>query len=215
MNKLLRPLIVVAGVVAVPFATYAHFKLLEPAEWINTNQLGDPQKLGPCGGDPAGANDKLVTNASTKAKGGSKLHLKIQETIYHSGHYRVALAPNSRTELPPDPIASERWTERGPFSTWAQIQSPPQIPVLADGLFQHYPKLGEPSSKRIDPNTPLMWETDVELPNINCPKCMLQVVQFMADHPYNQPGGYTYHHCAALEITADSAKPIDTRWVIK
>ena len=103
-------------------------------------------------------------------------------------------------------------TEKGPYSTWAQIQSPPQIPVLADGLFPHYPKMGEPASKRVDPKSPMIWETDLELPNINCPKCTLQVVQFMADHGYNVPGGYSYHHCAALEITADPAKPIDTRW---
>ena len=32
-----------------PFAG-AHFKLLEPASWIEENPLGDPQKLGPCGG---------------------------------------------------------------------------------------------------------------------------------------------------------------------
>jgi hypothetical protein len=63
-----------------------------------------------------------------------------------------------------------------------------------------------------DPKSPLIWETDIELPNINCPKCTLQVVQFMADHGYNVPGGYSYHHCAALEITADPATPIDSRW---
>jgi hypothetical protein len=34
----------------------------------------------------------------------------------------------------------------------------------------------------------------------------------MADHGYNVPGGYSYHHCAALEITADPAKPVDSRW---
>jgi len=38
------------------------------------------------------------------------------------------------------------------------------------------------------------------------------VIQFMADHPYNQPGGYSYHHCADLQITADPAKPIDKGW---
>jgi hypothetical protein len=30
------------------------------------------------------------------------------------------------------------------------------------------------------------------------------VVQFMAEHAFNNPGGYTYHHCAELQITADS-----------
>jgi hypothetical protein len=185
MTTILRPIAVAVGLMALPLAVFAHFKLLEPAEWVRTSDLGDPQKAGPCGlQDTTGDNAKLLTNASTKATGGSKLHLKIQETIYHSGHYR----------------------------TWAQIQSPPQLPVIADGLFPHYPKPGEPASKRVDPKSPMLWEADVELPNINCPKCTLQVIEFMADHPYNVPGGYSYHHCAALEITADPAKPIDSRW---
>lgn len=28
----------------------------------------------------------------SKAVGGQKLHIKVQETVYHPGHYRVALA---------------------------------------------------------------------------------------------------------------------------
>ena len=199
------------GLVALPAALSAHFRLLEPASWVTEDQLGDPQKLGPCGGDPKGDNAKFLTNAVTKVVGGSKLHLKIQETIFHSGHYRVALAVNSRTELPPDPYTFEKYTEKGVYSVWAAIQSPPQVPVLADGLFQHYPKPGEPDSAR--PKEPMKpWEADVEIPNISCPRCTLQVIQFMAGHGYNQPGGYSYHHCADLAITADPAKPIDTRF---
>jgi hypothetical protein len=214
MNLPLRFLLATAVVLtALPANTSAHFKLLEPTSWINSNDLGDPQKVGPCGGDPMGQNEKLLTNALTKVIGGSKLHLKIQETIFHSGHYRVALAVNSRNELPPDPYTVEKWTERGLYSVWGQIQSPPQIPVLADGLFQHYNKPGEPASAK--PKTPLPpWEIDIELPNITCQKCTLQVIQFMADHVYNQPGGYAYHHCADLQITADPAKPLDKRWPV-
>lgn len=84
----------------------AHFKLLTPAAWVNTNDLGDPQKAGPCGDDPKpGANEAILSKAVTKVAGGSMLPIKIQETIFHSGHYRIALAVNSRTELPPDPYA--------------------------------------------------------------------------------------------------------------
>ena len=201
---------VTVALVALPTATSAHFKLLEPASWITEKELGDPQKVGPCGGDPKGQNDPLITHAITKVVGGAKLHLKIQETIFHSGHYRVALAVGSRNELPPDPLTFEKNTDKGVVSVWATIQSPPQIPVLADGLFQHYPAEGEPSSAL--PKTPMApWETDIQIPNINCPACTLQVVQFMADHGYNQPGGYSYHHCADLQITPDAAKPIDKR----
>ena len=119
-------LIVVAVALASATTASAHFKLLRPAPWINTNDLGDPQKIGPCGGDPKGDNETILSNAVTKVTGGSKLHIKIQETIFHSGHYRVALAVNSRTELPPDPYTVEKWTDRGLYSVWGRIQSPPQ-----------------------------------------------------------------------------------------
>ena len=209
MKNVTRLILVVTAGLATAADTSAHFKMLAPTPWVVTNDLGDPQKVGPCGGDPKGGHE--LSKAVTKVTGGSKLQLKIQETIFHSGHYRVSLAVNSRTELPPDPYTVEKWTDRGLYSVWGQIQSPPQIPVLADGLFQHYNKPGEPASAR--PKTPMApWETDIELPNINCAKCTLQVIQFMADHVYNQPGGYAYHQCADLEITADPAKPIDTRW---
>ena len=137
-----RLLTVAVALAALPVAPSAHFRLLEPASWITEDKLGDPQKLGPCGGDPKGQNDPLLTRAITKVVGGAKLHLKMQETIYHSGHYRVALAVNSWNELPPDPMTFEKYTDKGIYSVWAAIQSPPQIPVLADGLFQHYPAEG-------------------------------------------------------------------------
>jgi dihydroxyacid dehydratase/phosphogluconate dehydratase len=35
------------------------------------------------------------TYAVTDAKGGTALHVKVQETVYHPGFYRVALAVNS------------------------------------------------------------------------------------------------------------------------
>ena len=33
-----------------------------------------------------------------------------------------------------------------------------------------------------------------------------------AEHGYNKDGGYIYHHCANLTITADPAKPADKHW---
>jgi hypothetical protein len=182
----------------VPATVTAHFKLLEPASWLAESERGDPQKLAPCGADPKGTPSGVIG----KAVGGSKIHLKVLETIYHPGHYRVALSMNSRDELPADPMTFERTTDRGPQSVWAVIQSPPQLPVIADGLFQHYTR----------PTAPQTFEADVQLPNISCPKCTLQVIQFMAQHGYNQPGGYSYHHCADLQITADPDKPIDKGW---
>ena len=215
MKKSARVLfaLVMAAAIAAPAVVQAHFKLLEPATWIVESDRGDPQKAAPCGAvaaapaaapgaAPAAAPDMKPSGAITKVTGGSKLHLKVLETIYHPGHYRVALAINSRAELPVDPVTQERMTERGPQSVWASIQSPPQVPVIADGLFQHYTR----------PASPQTWETDIQLPNLTCAKCTLQVIQFMAEHGYNQPGGYSYHHCGDLAITADASKPLDKGW---
>ena len=202
MKHSVRFLLVFAGLVlAVQPVTSGHFRLLEPASWIIENDRGDPQKAGPCGGSNTdwGKPSYMIG----KAVGGQKLHLKIQETVYHPGHYRVALAVNSPTELPLDPQTTTRDSERGPWSVSAVIQNPPQIPVLADGLFVH-------DTRPTGPMPP--WETDVQLPNISCRKCTLQVVQWMAEHAFNNPGGYTYHHCAELQITADPAKPLDKGW---
>ena len=135
MKPAIRMVLVSSIVVALSALAHAHFVLLEPASWLVENRLGDPQKLGPCGG--TSADSGTPTNAIGKVRGGDKVHLKVQETIFHPGHYRVALAINSRAELPPDPEVTTRDTERGPWSVSAVIQNPPQVPVLADGLFVH------------------------------------------------------------------------------
>jgi len=202
MTHLTRFSLVAAGLmIAVPAVIHAHFRLLEPASWLIEDNRGDPQKAGPCGGTNSdyGKPSYIIG----KAVGGQKLHLRVQETVYHPGHYRVALAVNSPTELPLDPDTTTRESDRGPWSVSAAIQNPTQIPVLADGLFVHATRPTGP----MDP-----WEADVQLPNINCRKCTLQVVQFMADHGFNNPGGYSYHHCANLQITADSAQPLSSGW---
>jgi hypothetical protein len=201
MKYFVRFLLMAALLVLNAQSASAHFKLLEPASWLIESDRGDPQKAGPCGG--SNTDWGKPSNVITKAVGGQKLHIKIQETVYHPGHFRVALAVNSPTELPPDPQVTTRDTEKGPLSVSAVIQNPPQIPVLADGLF----------ARSTRPAAPIgFFETDVQLPNINCKKCTLQIVQFMAEHAFNNPGGYTYHHCAVLQIIADPSKPLDNGW---
>ena len=123
----------------------------------------------------------------------------------------AAAAVNSPTELPLDPVATTRDSDRGPWSVTGEIQDPPQIPVLADGLFPHSNfdadgRFVRPEG-RLDP-----WEADIPLPNINCENCILQVVQHMNEHAFNNPGGYSYHKCAHLQITADPTKPLSTGW---
>jgi hypothetical protein len=186
-------------------AAHAHFILVTPAASIVQNRLGDPQKIAPCGGVSANAargtpaNPGVPSNAVTELKGGSTFHLLVQETVFHPGHYRVALA-RTAAELPPDPVVTTRDSERGPWSVSAAIQNPPVAPVLADGLFAHTERpMGA-------------FEADIEIPNINCRNCLMQVIQFMAEHAKNPDGDYSYHHCAVVNVTADPSKPMDARW---
>jgi hypothetical protein len=191
-----------AGVTGV---AEAHFVLVAPANSIVQNRLGDPQKIAPCGGQSANAargtpaNPGVPSNAVTQIKGGSTFHVLVQETVFHPGHYRVAIA-RTAAQLPADPVVTTRQGERGEQSVSAVIQNPVAAPVLADGLFAHTER----------PNG--LWEADVQIPNINCLNCLMQVVQFMAEHGRNADGDFTYHHCAVVNITADPAKPVDDRW---
>jgi hypothetical protein len=184
----------------------AHFVLIQPASSLMQDRLGDPQKIAPCGGVSANpargskANPGVPSGAVTNVKGGTQLPLLVQETIFHPGHYRVALA-RTTAQLPADPMVTTAQTERGVRSQSAVIQNPPVAPVLLDGIFAH--------TERPTQN----FEAQIPLPNINCQNCVLQVIEFMADHPgIAVDGGHSYHHCAILNITADPAKPIDKGW---
>ena len=199
MNSYKRWIVALAAAVAaLTMVADAHFVLMEPSATLVQDQRGDPQKLGPCGG--TSANPGTATDVVGKVQGGQKLHLKVMETIYHPGHYRVSLAVNSVNELPADPQAATIDSGRGLRSVSAPIQSPASAPLLADGLFVHTAKSADP------------FETDIAVPNISCSKCILQVVEFMAEHGVNADGGFYYHHCANLAITADPAKPLDKRF---
>ena len=196
--KQLTPAILAFAALTFAPSSYAHFRLVEPASWIEESNLGDPQKAGPCG--TSDITTGKPTNAVTRVQGGQKLKIKVQETIFHPGFFRVALSVNSRAELPPDPKAETKQTDRGVWSVAGTISYPPLPPILADGLFQHTTHLtGD-------------LETEVEIPNISCAKCTLQVIQFMADHGANKEGDFTYHHCADLQIRADPYKPVDVRY---
>jgi hypothetical protein len=204
----MRSRIVLGVIVAASVSSVAdaHFVLVQPAASLVQNRLGDPQKIGPCGGVSANpgrgtpANPGVPSGAITNVKGGTDLPLLVHESIFHPGHYRVALA-RTAAQLPKDPDITVVQTEKGPRSQSAVIQNPTVPPVLLDGIFAH--------TERSTQN----FETLIPIPNIDCPNCVLQVIEFMADHPgIAVDGGHSYHHCAMLNITADSSKPIDKRW---
>jgi hypothetical protein len=177
----------------------AHFVLESPAASLEQNAIGDPQKLGPCGGTAQDAG--TPTGAVTELAGGSTLHLKLRETVYHPGHYRVALA-RTAAQLPDDPETTTREGPRGPISASAAIAADPAPPVLADGLFVH--------TERPAPGT--FWEADLTVPNVDCEGCVVQVIQWMAEHPGVAEGGFSYHHCATVNVTRNPDLEPDRAW---
>lgn len=192
---------VAAGLVAVaaPAAVWAHFILVTPKSWLIENTLGDPQKAGPCGGKDD--NSAILTNVITPMTGGDMIHIQVKETIYHPGFFRVALSVLDRAELPADPEATTKDSPRGPISVAGKVDPYPKPPVLVDGIFMHHER--KPAE---------VFDVDVKLPNINCDKCSLQIIQFMEEHGENAQGRFTYHHCADLKITANPKLKIDAAW---
>jgi MYXO-CTERM domain-containing protein len=180
------PLLLVSGTAS------AHFTILQPPPASTTKDgKGDP----PCG-------PTMDSGVVTAVQGGHEIDLVVDETINHPGFYRVALALNDLSELPVDNTVYDKGGKvlppAGPgTSDHADYQMTPMFPVLADNLFPH--QMGQPTK----------YMGKVMLPNVNCDKCTLQVIEFMAQHGSNGPkAGYFYHNCANLKITADPALPL-------
>lgn len=199
MKRAIAIAAVLGGVMLATGSAQAHFRLLAPLPTLEQDERGDPQKLAPCGG--TSGNPGKPSGVVTTLKGGQSLHFQIAETIYHPGHYRIALA-RSAALLPLDPPTVTRPSPRGPVSTSALIDPDPQPPMWADGLFPHHERTA----------TPLNWETDLKVPNVDCAECVIQVVQWMGEHGHNVDGDYSYHHCAAVKIVRDPKLPRDKAW---
>jgi MYXO-CTERM domain-containing protein len=120
-------------------------------------------------------------------KTGALIAITFSETVFHKGHYRVALAQDIAS-LPKDPPVTANSTSDCGSTT---IDASPALPILGDGLAQH--------------TTPFVTDTktmQVQLPaGMTCSHCVLQVIEFMSDHGLNNPGGCFYHHCAIVDIT--------------
>ena len=173
----------------------AHFNLTAPPS--STNNTGGGKGAPPCGPDTTEGTALAVT-------GGTDLMLTVDETVFHPGFYRVALALSSCHSgdkcFPADNTVYDSAGKVLPItgpgtSDHADFEMPAKFPVLADNLFPH--TTGGAKT----------WMGPVPIPNVTCAKCTLQVIEFMAAHGPNAGGGYFYHHCADLKITADPGKP--------
>jgi hypothetical protein len=117
----------------------------------------------------------------TAFSAGETITITLDETIFHPGHYRVALAVSDRSELPAEPPVTAGATDCGSVP----IMTPPVFPVLADGALQHTSPFSATQS------------IQVTLPSdVTCTHCTLQVLEFMSSHG----APCFYHHCADISI---------------
>jgi Lytic polysaccharide mono-oxygenase, cellulose-degrading len=179
---------VIAGVcaAAVPRSAEAHFILQQPPASQSADSLGSPQKLGPCGGETA----TTPTNIVTTYQEGQTITIQVEQTVPHTGHWRVSLGMTGPSSLPAEPAVTASSTS--PCGS-AAIENPPVFPVLGDDL------LDQPTP----PATNAVATFQVTLPKgMTCNNCTMQVLEFMSNHPLNNPGGCYYHHCAQISIVA-------------
>jgi hypothetical protein len=183
-----RALLIGAVSMFAPAFAHAHFILVTPDSWMSQNSLGLPEKLGPCGDEGGGT----PTGKVTAFQPGQTISVTIDEVIYHPGHYRVALAVNDRSELPPEPPVTPAAFD--PCAS-AAIQDPPIFPVLADNMLPHTQPFGGPQT------------FTVTLPaDVTCARCTLQVLEFMSSHG----APCFYHHCADISIQGAVETPTAT-----
>jgi hypothetical protein len=184
-----------ASILLVSASASAHFNLDAPPPPKPTTDGG--KGAPPCGPD---TSDGTVT----EVKGGDSMMLAINETVPHGGFYRVALALKSCKTKDCFPADNTVYDSKNMVLTptssassdHADYEMNPKFPVLADHLFPQ------------DTGVAQKYMAMVPIPNFNCDKCTVQVIEFMSQHPSNGAAGYFYHHCADIKITADTSKPL-------
>ncbi|HVY28966.1 MAG TPA: SCE4755 family polysaccharide monooxygenase-like protein [Polyangiaceae bacterium] len=197
MRKL--ALVLCAPVLLLAASASAHFALQAPP---STKGDGSGKGAPPCGPD-------TTDGTATPVTGGSMLPITINETVRHGGFYRIALSlKNCKMGADCFPADNKVYDKNnmllspdGPgTSDHADYDMNPTFPILADNLFPHNQTDNNGNGET--------YMGSVAIPNVNCDRCTLQVIEFMAPHGPNVGGGYFYHHCADLKITADAGKPI-------
>jgi hypothetical protein len=176
-----------ALLLSIPGDAQAHIRLLQPASWVVEDNLGNPQKDGPCGGSSV-----TETGDVTTFRAGETITVQWQETVGHSGHFRISLA-RDRADLIDPVVETSNGDGVSGNSISAEIMKPVAYPVLADGLF---------AREDVSGPEPEPFTTTVTLPDEPCEDCTLQVEQFMSQHG----PGYFYHHCANVRIVAANAE---------
>lgn len=173
----------IVAILCVPMASFSHFVLVSPTPTLVLDSAGSPLFDPPCGDNGIATPTGEITSFAP----GETIEVVISETIFHPGHYRVAIALDDPVELPQDPVVTPG---EGDICASAAIQDPPVFPVLADGALVHDTQLAGPQS------------IFVTLPDVSCERCTLQVLEFQR---FRSALPCFHYHCAEIRIPEPGA----------
>lgn len=157
--------------VSFPAAAGAHLELLEPPARYDKNTI----KNAPCG-----AGDGERSEDVTTYQAGETITVEWDEYVDHPGHFRIAFDEDGADDFESPACESDCST------TEPKVELYNNETVLLDDI--------------ADDNGGT-YTADVELPDVTCDQCTLQVIQVMYDKPpYEIPGDDIYFACADLEL---------------
>jgi len=166
------PTALVAGLALAGLPARAHVRLVSPV-----SRYGDEMKSAPCG-RVAGPRTSLVTTL----RPGQTIEVVFDEIIGHPGYYRIAFDPGGD-----DDLGAPVWD--GVSLGNPTFANPPNVRVLADHI----------------PDAPGGVDThgvvSVQLPDVECDSCTLQLIQVMTDKPPYDGGDDFYYQCADLVLS--------------
>jgi len=169
-----------SGLTALGFALALALVLAAPAaahlglRYPPSRAGDDVLKEGPCGI----AGSRRSANV-TELEPGARLEVVWDEYVDHPGHFRIAFDVDGDDDFV-DPMCLSGCDTRSP-----EVETYSNDTVLLDAIADT-PQGGESGAA-------------VTLPDVECDRCTLQVIQVMYDKPpYAVPGNDIYYQCADL-----------------
>lgn len=130
---------------------------------------------------PCGSGCDARSNNVTVLPPGATITVQWTETVPHPGHYRIAFDDDGIDDFE-DPTGYD------------DIQTDPALPVLLDGIE--------------DREGTGPYQAQVTLPDVECERCTLQLIQVMTDKPPWDTND-VYYRCADLALRSGAPLPVD------
>jgi Lytic polysaccharide mono-oxygenase, cellulose-degrading len=134
------------------------------------------QKAGPCGLPDSTRGENVC-----EFRPGATITVEWDETVEHPGHFRVSFDDDGTDDLIDPSDYDDYYASKA---------------VLVDEI----------EDRDVDADGNARYSMQIELPDIECDSCTLQLIQVMSDKPPWGPGGGDdiYYQCADLVLSPDA-----------